>query len=224
MAEHPTLKPWWQMSSSNWALDRDSFEQLGVPVKNRYAFIENVHPQSDEQTNLLNTLNGIIRSNRSAFVFVSGGKDSGKTFIGSAFINSVSRWSSCIDRATSIQTDWVPRFVSMQDLIDRLTSFRSTRDWYREYTYLSRVLVIDRWNLNDGSDPVTPAVKKKLENLLKNRNDNGFITIILSRMLWANAYEQFSQTFQQELPEIYIRPLPYQYRKYDDDFGHDEDF
>ena len=222
--EHPKLKPFWQLSA-NYELDRDSWDLLGLPIKHRHAFIEDILPQSDEQTNLLNTLNDVIRSDRGAFIFVTGGKDTGKTFIGSAFVNSVGRWCGCYDRNTGKQTDWMPRFVSMGDLIDRLTAFRSTRDWYREYTYLSRVLVIDRWNLSDGADTVTSGVKKKLETLLKNRTDNGFVTILLSRLLWANAYEQFSPVYQQELPDMYIRPLPYTYRKYESDFGHhEEDF
>lgn len=221
--EHPKLEKWWQISE-NFHFERDTFDLLGVPVGHRYSFIENILPQNDEQTNLLNTLNKVIRGRRGAFVFVSGGKDTGKTLIGGSFINSVGRWSVCYDRETGTMTDWQPRFVTMQDLIDRITAFRSTRDWYREYCYISRVLVIDRWNLTDGKDPLTPAIKRKLENLLKVRDDNNFTTILLSRLLWADAYEQFTPAFRQELPDMYIRPLAHAYRPYNNPFEDEADY
>lgn len=221
--EHPRLETFWQMSE-NFVLERDSFDLLGVPVRNRYTFIENIQPQNDEQTNLMNTLNRVIRGNRGAFVFVSGGKDTGKTYICSSFINSVGRWSNCYDRETEKMIDWQPRFVTMQDLIDRITAFRSTKDWYREYCSQSRVLVIDRWNLTDGKEPLTPAIKRKMENLLKVRNDNGFTTILLSRLLWADAFDQFSPAFKTEIPDMYIRPLAHAYRPYSNPFEDEADY
>lgn len=222
--EHPRLETFWQMSE-NFILERDSFDLLGVPVRNRYTFIENIRPQNDEQILLMNTLNHIIRDNRGAFVFVSGGKDTGKTHICSSFVNSVGRWSNAYDRVTGKMTDWQPRFVTMQDLIDRITAFRSTKDWYREYCSQSRVLVVDRWNLTDGKEPLTPTIKRKLENLLKVRNDNGFMTILLSRLLWADAFEQFTPAFRQEIPDMYIRPLARPYRKYETDpFDEESDY
>ena len=141
MSEHPTLKPFWQMSSQ-FELCAESWSVLGVPMKYRHTFLETILPNNDEQTNLMNTFNQILRGRRGAFVFVSGSKDTGKTLLGSALVNSCGRWSCCYDRETERTFDYVPRFVSMQDLIDRITSYRSTKDWYNEYANVCRVLVI----------------------------------------------------------------------------------
>lgn len=221
MSEHPVLKPFWQMSSQ-FELCAESWSVLGVPMKYRHTFLETILPNNDEQTNLMNTFNQILRGRRGAFVFVSGSKDTGKTLMGSALVNSCGRWSCCYDRETERTFDYVPRFVSMQDLIDRITSYRSTKDWYNEYANVCRVLVIDRWNMMDGREAVTPAVKKRLEQMLKTRTDNGYITVPLSRLLWQDAYEQFTPYFREEMPELYIRPLAYAYHDSSNPFHDDE--
>ena len=221
------LKPFWQMSEY-FHLDAENFAETGVPWKNRYKYIEDVQPNNEEQVNLMNTFNSILRSYKGAFVFVSGGKDTGKTFLGSALVNSAARWSSCIDRGTTRMFSWNPKFVSMDILIERLTNFRSHIDWFREYSVYCKLLVIDRWTLLDGNDPLPNAVRKRLESLLKASLENGNTVILLSRLLWANAYDQFTTAFRQELPEMYIRPLAYPYksvaaRAFDDD-DRDVDF
>lgn len=223
MAEHPKLNKFWKMSIPDFDLEYASWKLLGCPVKNRRLYLEDIRPYRDEQIVLMNTFNQILRNHRGAMVFVSGGKDTGKTFLGSALVNSCGRWANTFEGDTCKSYDYNPRFVSLPDLIDRITNFRSFKDWYNEYCNEAKLLVIDRWNLLEGKESVAPGVKKKLEAMLKQRNDNGYITVILSRLLWVDAKEQFTPAFKEELPEIYVRALAYPYQDFSNPFSHDDD-
>lgn len=224
MTEHPKLNKFWQMS---WEPEfyNSTYYMMGTPRKNWHKFIEHIQPNNDEQIVLMNTFNDMVRKDekehKSYFIFVSGPKDTGKTLLGSALVNSCQRWSMCTD-SEGRQYDWNPRFVMMEDLVERLTNYRSTKDWFQEYATGCRLLVIDRWTLKDGDKPIADAAKKRVERLLVTRNENNLSTVLLSRLLWVEAKEQMSSQMNDDLPPVYVRPLAYPYRDSSNPFNEDK--
>lgn len=182
----------WPTISPRITFDSASMALLGTPKNYRNVFIDLLRPMNGEQRDMMDRINWMLTSKSAPKTFiVCGGNGTGKTYIGSGAVNTLALWSACVDKEGN-QHDYTPRYVNEAMLLDRITGWGQSRDFFNEYSNECEFLVIDelgmtQWNQTD---------KRKMEQLLNMRFNNGFMTVILSNLTLSEIFGLFSSQLQ----------------------------
>ena len=172
---------YWPRMSELFTLDESTMASRGIPRMYMKYYIDEVEPKDVWQAQVMNYMNIIytVRSNPLPCLTVIGGNGSGKTLLGCALVNTVTRLSGCIDHKTGNTDDWNPYFVNEADLLSRIEGYsRSGVDWFREYSEESRLLVIDEFGMTQW----TATDTRRMNQLLNKRFGNGLQTVILTNL------------------------------------------
>ena len=185
---------YWPRMSELFTLDESTMASRGIPRMYMKYYIDEVEPKDVWQAQVMNYMNIIytVRSNPLPCLTVMGGNGSGKTLLGCAFVNTVTRLSGCIDRKTGNTDDWNAYYVNEADLLNRIEGYsRYGVDWFREYSEESRLLVIDEFGMSQW----TPTDGRRMNQLLNKRFGNGLQTVVITNL----DAMQFSQILSDQL-------------------------
>ena len=185
---------YWPMTSEIFDIEESAKKARGVPLKYLKFFIDELDPWDWWQAKVINYMNVMYTkiSNPLQSLVVFGGNGCGKTLLGSAFINTVARYDSCIDAKTGDTGRWNPLLVNEADLFNRIEGYvRDGMDWFREYTENCQLLVIDEFGMTQW----TPTDKRRIEQVLNKRFGNGLKTVILTNL----KVEEFASLLSDQL-------------------------
>lgn len=159
------------------------YKNLGIPKRFYKAQIHTMDAFNAEQVELINAFWQMINSEKPKQSLICNGiNHCGKTHIACGLVNylDLSDASFCYKdvngKRVSYQTSYKPRYVNEADLLDRITSFRSSTNWFELYTDGCEFLVIDEF----GSTKWMSNEVRKVNQVLNKRFNNGYQTAILS--------------------------------------------
>lgn len=172
---------YWPRMSELFTLDEGTMAARGIPRKYMKYYIDEIEPKDFWQAQVMNYMNILytVRSNPLPCLTVLGGNGSGKTLLGCALVNTVTRLSGCIDHKTGNTDDWNPYFVNEADLLNRIEGYsRGGMDWFREYSENTRLLVIDEFGMTQW----TATDARRMNQLLNKCFGNGISLLILTNL------------------------------------------
>ena len=175
-----TLRYWPNMSELIY-MDENILSAHGIPRMYFQRYIDEIEPKDIYQAQVMNYMNILytVRSKPLPCLTVMGGNGSGKTFLGCAFVSTVTRLSGCIDRNTGRTDDREAYFVNEADLFSRIEGYsRAGVDWFRLYSEDAEYLVIDEFGLTQW----TATDTRRMNQLLNKRFGNGLQTVILTNL------------------------------------------
>lgn len=171
------------------------YKALGIPRRYADAQIHRIDACNAEQVELINDLWQMVNSDKPKQALVcTGVNHCGKTYIACSLINyldvSDGAFSYKIVKGekVSYQTKYRPRYVNEADLLDRITSFGRTVNWFEIYTDLSAFLVIDEF----GSTKWSANEARKVNQVLNKRFNNGYQTAIFSNRKPQEIFDLFN--------------------------------
>ena len=172
---------YWPSLSEFHHLDNGMLAAQGIPRMYMKYYIDEIEPKDSYQAQVMNYMNILytVRKSPLPCLTVMGGNGSGKTLLGCALVNTVSRLSGCIDRNTGKQDNWDAFFVNEADLFSRIEGYsRSGVDYFRLYSEECDLLVIDEFGMTQW----TPTDTRRMNQLLNKRFGNGLQTVILTNL------------------------------------------
>lgn len=167
---------------------------LGIPKRYANAQIQELDAYNADQVELINAFWQMINSAKpKQSLICTGVNHCGKTHIACAIVNFLDMSDTAIsykvvdDKKVAYQTTYRPRYVNEADLLDRITSFRSTTNWFEVYTDNCEFLVIDEF----GSTQWSANEARKVNQVLNKRFNNGYQTAILTNRKMAEVFNLF---------------------------------
>lgn len=153
--------------------------QLGIPRKYAKVFINTVEPKTQEQITLINAMWQMVNTEKPKTALICNGVNHcGKTHIACGLINYLDMCDDALNGNATKDgpSHYHPRYVLEADFLDRITSFRSTTNYFDYYTDACKVLVIDEF----GSCKWSATEARKVNQVLNKRFNNRYQTIILT--------------------------------------------
>ena len=182
------LKTWPKFYSEGQSIELNygaeyCYKNLGIPRRYYKAQIHTMDACNPEQVELINAFWQMINSDKPKQALIcSGINHCGKTHIACGLVNYLDMSDGAFSykevkgKKVSYQTKYRPRYVNEADLLDRITSFRSTTNWFETYTDNCAFLVIDEF----GSTKWSANEARKVNQVLNKRFNNGYQTAIMS--------------------------------------------
>lgn len=172
------LNPFWNFSEKVTYEDQYKKSVLGIPRRFFNVELDQIDPCNERQVELINYLNAMERNPSKLALIVNGVNHCGKTHIACGAVSYFARSDSAYKRGdeNAMRQDRSPRYVNESDLLNRVTGYGKTFDWFSEYTEVCAFLVIDEF----GSNQWTSVDAKKLGQVLNKRFNNGYQTVLLT--------------------------------------------
>ena len=170
---------YWPSLSEIYHLEGSMLAAHGIPRMYMKYYIDEIEPKDHYQAQVMNYMNIIysVRKSPLPCLTVMGGNGCGKTLLGCALVNTVSRLSGCYDRNTGKADNWDAYFVNEADLFSRIEGYsRSGVDYFRLYSEECDLLVIDEFGMTQW----TPTDTRRINQLLNKRFGNGLQTVVLT--------------------------------------------
>lgn len=179
-----------KLHNFNYGADH-SYKCVGVPKRYAMAQIHRMDAYSADQVELINAFWQMVNSQKPKQALIcTGTNHCGKTHIACGLVNYLDMSDSAISykivdgKKVGYQTTYRPKYVNESDLLDRITSFRSTTNWFEVYTDSCEFLVIDEF----GSTQWSANEARKVNQVLNKRFNNGYQTAIMTN-------RQFGEVF-----------------------------
>lgn len=186
------IKRWPSRGDIEW---ENSYKfQAGIPWVYRRTYIDEIVPKNEGQAQVMDDLFDLAASrpmSRYQSLVVHGSNGTGKSYLGCGFVNSLLAY---VGRKAD-EYDFQPMYVNEADLLIRITSYRSTRDWFSVYSDDARYLVIDEF----GMVQWTTAESRRMEQLLNKRFSNGYKTVILTNLSADELFTKISAQLRSRL-------------------------
>jgi DNA replication protein DnaC len=161
---------------------------LGIPRKYAKVIISKIEPKTQEQVTLINALWQMAneKSPRKALI-CNGVNHCGKTHIACGMINYLDFCDMAINGnlAKNGPSNYHPKYVAEADFLDRITSFRSTTNFFDLYTDDCKFLVLDEF----GSTKWTATEARKVNQVLNKRFNNNYQTVLLTNRAMNEVFE-----------------------------------
>lgn len=171
------------------------YKNLGIPRRYFEAQIHTMDAFNAEQVELINAFWQMVNSDKPKQALIcSGINHCGKTHIACGLVNYLDLSDTAFShkdvngKKVTYQTKFRPRYVNEADLLDRITSFRATTNWFEIYTDNCAFLVIDEF----GATKWTSNESRKVNQVLNKRFNNGYQTAILSNRQQSEIFNLFN--------------------------------
>ncbi len=169
--------------------------QLGIPGKYAKVVISNIEPKTAEQVQLINAMWQMINGKYPKQALICNGVNHcGKTHIACGLVNYLDWCDDALNgNATcTAPSHYHPRYVAEADFLDRITSFRSSTNYFDYYTDVCGVLVLDEF----GSCKWTATEARKVNQVLNKRFNNKYQTILLTNRKMSELMELLGDDVQ----------------------------
>ena len=165
-----------------------AMRELGIPRKYAKVIVNEIEPKTQEQVALINALWQMINEKHPRRALICNGVNHcGKTHITCGVINYLDLCDTAINgnRTNDGMSSYHPKYVAEADFLDRITSFRSTTNFFDLYTDVCQFLVLDEF----GSTKWTATEARKVNQVLNKRFNNNFQTVLLTNRAMNEVFE-----------------------------------